>query len=156
VDGQGAISGSQGVCPVISVAAPLQPLCLRQLSGSEWWLNLEEWRLGLIIDEELHVISIPAGYRYNRASIPDALEFIVSKDDCGCPGPLAHDALCEYNGELLGSWSAHDWEPSCVPYHRFSPHEAADIFRAVMLEDGVDPDKAGIAYGAVKLFGRHW
>jgi hypothetical protein len=143
------------------------PLSLRQLNGTKWWLVLEDYTFRIYMDSNPLTIKVPAGYRYDRSSIPDCLEWIVSKDDLGAIGCLIHDVLysCDgvfSTGKVTSSWLKwyrfSDVNPptSCFPERKFSRREADDIFLAVMLKDKIKNWKAEIARLAVVWFARRW
>jgi len=139
---------------MISLAAPLKPLPVHQLAGTKWWLTLADYMVGLVIDEDLWTITVPAGYRFDRASIPTVAGVLVTKDSLGCVGPLVHDALYGCDGEPEPAMG--EYEPTCDPWRRFTRLEADQVFRAVMLEDNIKPWRARLAYWAVRLFARRW
>ena len=127
---------------MISVAAPLAPLYVHQMAGSKWWLTLYDYTYHLTVDDVPVAVTVPAGYRYDRSSIPDAVAWLVSKDDLGCVAPLLHDYLFARRGATY--------------VRTFTRPEANEAFRAVMLADRVRPWRATVAYWAVSLFSRRW
>lgn len=139
---------------MISVTTPVPWVAVRQLHGSRWWLLLADYTLPVLIDGAEYVMTIPAGYRYDRGSVPDAVAWIVSKDDLGCAGPLVHDALYANEG-IVGSVLSADY-PSCHPWRRFTRAEADELFYQVMIADRVKSWRASLAYWAVRLFARRW
>lgn len=139
---------------MISVISPLPRLPVHQLFGSKWWLLLADYTLPVLIDGAEFVLTIPAGYRYDRGSVPDAVAWIVSKDDLGCAGPLVHDALYVNEG-IVGSVMTADY-PACIPWRSFTRAETDELFHAVMLADKVSSWRARLAWAAVRLFARRW
>lgn len=150
---------------MISVVSPVPWVAVRQLHGSRWWLLLADYVLSVRIDGAEHVLTIPAGYRYDRGSVPDAVAWIVSKDDLGCAGPLVHDALYGYDGKpqeaapkvfLDGGQQQPRPQPWCEPWRHWTRAEADELFYQVMIADKVSPWRAKLAYWAVRLFARRW
>lgn len=65
-------------------------------TGPEWELQ-EEHKFSLCFDPE-RVYTIPAGYRYNKASVPPVLwsfPFYYTPDGTCSLGALEHDFLCD-------------------------------------------------------------
>jgi hypothetical protein len=129
--------------PVIRVLTPTDPW-LAQESGSKLWRLCESWQLWFSFDGVNHEITIPQGYLTDRATVPDVLAPLVSKDDLGVPGPLVHDALCLSRGNL---------RDHCYPPRTFTSDEAADLFLAICLADDVMPWRAKLAAFCVRTFG---
>lgn len=140
----------------ISVDAPLPYLMVHQLHGSKWWMTKEDYEYHLTINGMRCVVSVPAGYRYDRSSIPDALGWIVSKDDLGCIAPLLHDVMYDVNGVLGFFTIDKDTRPLCQPFRVFTREEADLCFKEVMLADKVKRWRATVAHWAVSAFGRRW
>ena len=151
---------------MIRVLAPLPSFWLEQQSGTCWWIIRRGGVLRVEIDGTVHEIGIPAGYRHNRASIPDVLEWIVSKDDCGTEAPPPHDGMYDEDGKLrflapalirsTGQTASPDPLPWCSPRHVFTREEADEIFYQVMVMDTGREFKAKLAWLALRWFGRRW
>lgn len=149
---------------MISVLGPLPMLAVRQLHGSKWFLTLEDYSFRIVVHASSgptsypygmpHIITIPAGYRFDRASIPTVAGIIVTKDSLGCLGPLLHDALYRCDGRLERAPLPN--EVKCSPYRYFTRAEADEAFREVMLADHIKPWRARLAYWAVRQFARRW
>jgi hypothetical protein len=82
----------------IEVITPLSWLAVSQLNGSKWWVVMEDYAITMKIDNILTAFFIPSGYRYDRATI--WWQGIITKDQLGCIGPLVHDMLCHYKGNV--------------------------------------------------------
>jgi len=111
---------------------------------------MEDYILTMMVDGVLTVLFIPAGYRYDRATI--WWQGLITKDHLGCIGPLIHDVLCFYKGRLPSRAAAlGDVDTAAItPWRSFTRFEADDIFKAVMLADRVKPWRAEVARFAVK------
>lgn len=95
-------------------------------------------------------LHIPAGFRWDGASVPHWVRSIIDNDDCGVAGGLSHDFLYLYGGRPpLGA---------IVPYSRSVTRAEADrLFLDVMKQEGVPWRIRWPAYYAVKAFGwRFW
>lgn len=140
----------------------LSPLYVHQMQGSRWWLTLYDYSVMVWIGDYSFTIFTPAGYRYDRSSIP--WEGVISKDSLGCIAPLIHDALYQCHGSpasrarysRIGQTIGNETHVRCEPERTFTRKEADEIFRAVMLADGVKPWRATVAYWAVRIFGGTW
>lgn len=135
----------------VRVREELKHLPVYQLRGSKWWVVLDDYVFPLELDGEPYDICVPSSYRYDRATI--WWEGLITKDSLGCKGPLVHDVICRYHGNLPLLDSAD--EPSIEPWRELSREDADQIFLAVMLSDQVRSWKAHMArqlVGAVTKF----
>jgi len=137
---------------------PLPGLAVRQLNGSQWWLTLQDYEVRLSIDGCPGMVTVPAGYRYNRASIPEATPaWIINRDDLGCVGPLVHDVLYNQRGDMAypppGTPRERAWS---WPIENYTRAQADGIFYALMIRNFVKPWRALLAYQMVRQFGRRW
>jgi hypothetical protein len=123
--------------------------------GTRLWVLMQDWRWEwLAPDAEVWRISIPAGWVWNLASIPWALEPIVGGDDqLGLACTLPHDVLHVFRGSLPGNW-LHHWhkgvwrvESRCVP----KTETDRCLFYEIALEDDVEPWRARLAWAGVSL-----
>ena len=134
----------------IEIITPLSWLSVRQLNGSKWWFVMEDYAITMLVDDILTAIFIPAGYRYDRATI--WWQGWITKDHLGCIGPLIHDILCHYKGNvpnesiITGSMDF----ANITPWRTFTRPEVDEIFQAVMLADRVVPWRAEVARFLVK------
>jgi len=139
----------------ITVIGFLPLLPVYQMHGSKWWVTLEDYRLTIAVDGSPHTFYVPAGYRYDRATI--WWQGVITKDHLGCIAPLIHDVLCTFKGKLPDApiVATSTDTPNVAPYRTFTRPEADNIFKAVMLADRVEPWRAELARFFVS-FGRNW
>lgn len=104
------------------------------------WLVVADYR----IHDEGCVLTIPAGFTLDLASIPRALWVVLSSIDLGLVGPLAHDFLY---------WREGATERDTWPPRRYTRHEADRLFCRLMKLEGVPVWKRSVAYRAVRVFG---
>ena len=139
----------------IEVIPPSSRLAVYQLNGSRWWFVIDDYVLTMFINGVLTTFFIPSGYRYDRATI--WWQGFITKDHLGCVGPLIHDVLCTYKGNIPNVAIASESIDTAhiSPWRSFTRPEADDIFYAVMLSDKVVPWRAFVAHKAVKV-GSNW
>lgn len=106
------------------------------------------WRLAqtFVRAQDGHVLTIPAPFDFDLASIPRLLWGWLACHELGILAPLVHDWL--YRG---GGAPTHG---SIVPPRSYTRTEADRLFLEHMREDGVGRMRATLAYTAVRLFGR--
>jgi len=138
----------------------LLELGVHQLHGTRWWLTLDDYRFRIVKHGVTHEILVPAGYRYDRSTIP--WELLISKDQLGCKGALVHDFLYGCKG-VVPTRSVAELTPStelgtgwCYPWTVFTREEADELFRVVMLADNVLPWRAWAAWATVRIIARRW
>ena len=114
----------------------------------EWFAeDAREWRR----------ISIPAGYRYDGASVPRKAWTLsgLTPDGLIRGAATIHDFIYDHRGDMpLGSceWAAGDrW--AVAPDVNFTRKEADKLFLQIMRESGVPERKCIMAYAAVRAFG---
>lgn len=90
-------------------------------------------------------ITIPAGFRFDLASIPRLFWREISPFELGIAAPLIHDFLYTTGGVV--------WQND-GSVAKFSKLEADNIFLALMRRDGVPAWKRTVAYKAVRWFGK--
>ena len=88
---------------------------------------------------------IPAGWRYDGASVPRVVRSLLDNDDLGTDGPCVHDWLYAHLGHVGDETARHR-----RPYTRA---ECDRLFDAFMRRDGVTPWKRRAAYAAVRVGG---
>lgn len=94
-------------------------------------------------------ITVPKGFRYDRASIPRVFWVVIDKDSLSNVAPLFHDLLYRFGGVLETKL--------VVPYRRFSRDEADNLFYELMGKCGVEEWRRSAAYEAVHTFAKsHW
>ena len=80
----------------------LLPPALRQVEGTRLWEFAEPYSVSLPPPHWPTRLEIPAGWRFDRASIPSIVPtWLISKDHLGCLGPAAHDAGYRCRGSFL-------------------------------------------------------
>lgn len=94
----------------------------------------------------LATIIAKSGFRFDRASIPRAFWWIISKDDLSNVPPLFHDLLYRFAGKLPKN--------HVDPYTIFTRDEADNLFKHLMERSGVSEWRTGLAFQAVKRFGK--
>lgn len=107
----------------------------------------EEWRL-----EATYVYAapgatfrLPAGFRFDLASVPRWLWWLIAPFELSITAPLVHDFLYRYAGDPPSG--------AVSPPTRFTRREADTLFRTTMAEEGVSPARRFVAFWAVRLFG---
>jgi hypothetical protein len=107
-----------------------------------WYIPHQGWHvtepLPIRVTEGL--LTIPAGFKSDLASIPKFLRIIPGFDcyECGIPGPVCHDAI--YQG-IVGRDLGID------------RRRADRILHTLMRCDGVGRVRSWIVWAAVRLFG---
>jgi len=91
------------------------------------------------------LVIIPRGFRWDLASVPRAVWWLISPNDLGLVGPLVHDWLYRCGGVVPA--------PHCEPPRHFSRAAADELLRELMARDGVAGWRRRFAYRAVRLFG---
>lgn len=91
-----------------------------------------------------HILTIPAGFTLNLASIPRPLWWLIASHELGLIGPLVHDFLYGCQGNP---------GPACDPEREFTRKEADRFFLETMKREGVKRLKRQAAYRAVRWFG---
>ena len=98
------------------------------------------------------VLRIPAGFRFDLASIPKILWNVIAPFELSVVAPLIHDAMYNFGGKFPDEYIAH-----AAKQKIFTRKEADIIFYNLMIEEQVGGLKSRIAYNAVRIFGRpHW
>jgi len=154
---------------MITVVTPLAPIHIEQQHATKWHVFRADYPIRLMIDGVLHTLIIPAGFRYDKSSIPDAAEILtlhwITKDKLGCHAPGGHDGLTRCKGcpfvepplvHSDGRQQQANPMPWCVPHRRFTRAEADGIFYQMMLLDEVTPSRALWAWRAVRWFAKRW
>ena len=94
-------------------------------------------------------ITVPRGFRYDRASIPRVFWILIDKDSLSNVAPLFHDLLYRHGGMLDTKL--------VTPYKRFKRDEADDLFYHLMGRCGVEEWRRTAAYEAVHRYAKsHW
>jgi hypothetical protein len=94
-------------------------------------------------------LAVPAGFFYDRSSIPQAAEWLINRDQLGSVAPLCHDVGYLYAGAPPPGW--------VIPARTFTRREVDDAFLDLLLFDGASRWRARLAWAAVRTFsGRFW
>lgn len=124
-----------------------QPLCI-------WDPPTEVWELisdYTISNEALGCkLFAFAGYRFDLATVPRPLRWIVSPYELGNLAPLFHDLMYEHQGKL-------PQQPVYIlPYRTFTRAEADELFLHHMEISGVRQWRRNLAFRVVRLLGGIW
>lgn len=94
-------------------------------------------------------ITVPAGFRFDLASVPRLLWPVVAPFELSIAAPLLHDFLYRFAGAPP--------EPAIEPPRRYARREADRLFRDVMAAEGVSAWRRHAAFLATRLLGgRSW
>lgn len=105
----------------------------------------EKFEKELIFEGKKEIVSIPAGFLTDFASVPEALWFWISPFGKHQEAALVHDCLYANKGTINGI------------ERRLSRKESDELFYQIMLADGVNKVKAKIMKLGVRLFGwKYW
>jgi hypothetical protein len=138
----------------------LTPLRDAQIAFGLWpwskgplWLLTEDWHFDVEVDGIIREFTIPAGYRFDKASIPSffwGFPFNYTPDGLCTVAALEHDFLCDI-------WAGgSEWLKKQLPEEKLIPVSAAAMHRHFynrLIESGVRPSKAKSMYVAVANFG---
>lgn len=134
-DGPVKVIGSELEAPVITYD-PLAP-------ADESWVLREDYKY---FDRETGVwIKVPAGFRFDLASVPRAVWSIIAPFELSIAAPLLHDFLYRHGGAPPRG--------TIRPYRAWTRAEADRLFRDVMAREGVPGWRRWAAYLAVRAFG---
>lgn len=123
----------QGLHPLVFPApsAPDPPIEQEFPDGSGWLLiSPVEWTIG----NTAHEIVVPAGFTHDKASVPQALQWLVGRTGRHTRAATVHDYLY--------------WKQDC------SPEQSDNLMLIAMKETGVIPVVRSLIYRAVRLGGR--
>jgi len=134
------------------------PPALRQVEGTRYWEFAEEYRVSLPPPKFPLRLVIPAGWRYDRSSIPPLIPgWLVSRDDLGTLAPAPHDAGYQVRGRFSG-----EPPPPLMPYVIDEAGAAVPIvvtratvdewFLLYLLRQRIPRWRAYGAYGAVRAW----
>jgi len=98
------------------------------------WLDDDEGLARLVEDFEWHGVRVPAGFVTDGCSVPTIGRFAIPKWGAGAKAGVIHDKL--------------------YVSHEKTKEESDDLFRALLLELGVEENEAWIMHTAVKLGGQ--
>jgi hypothetical protein len=92
-----------------------------------------------------HLITIPAGFYFDLASIPRPLWWLMAPFELSLAAPLLHDFLYRYKGNPPNG--------AVVPRRTYTRAEADALFKDVMHREGVSRWRRTLAYAAVRAAG---
>ena len=127
--------------PVVITASGLPAPILSYIEKEKLW-RLEET---YSYNHAGHQISVPAGYKFNLASIPRLFWFLIAPFELSIAAPLVHDYLYDYRGAPP--------DGSITPPKVYSRKETDRIFREIMVKEDVAGWRRFFAYWAVRWFG---
>lgn len=117
------------------------------------WLLTEDWDFEVESDGVIREFTIPAGYKFDKASVPSlfwGFPFNYTPDGLCTVAALEHDFLCDI-------WAGgSEWLRKRLPEDRLIPVPAKVMHRHFydrLLQSGVRPSKAKSMYVAVDNFG---
>lgn len=117
--------------------------------NGKWWTSEPYEYLWETSEGDHHLIAVPAGFRFDLASIPRIFWRLVAPFDLSLAAPLIHDFLYRHAGKLPGN--------AVIPWKAFSREESDAIFLRVMEQERVSKWRRVIAYKAVRACGwRVW
>jgi hypothetical protein len=127
--------------PVVIAASRLPAPIISYIEKEKLW-RLEET---YSYSHTGHQITVPAGYKFNLASVPRLFWFLIAPFELSIAAPLIHDFLYDYRGVPP--------DGSITPPKTYSRKEADGIFREIMEKENVVGWRRFFAYWAVRLFG---
>jgi hypothetical protein len=106
------------------------------------------WRLehAYVYQDGPRRITVPNGFEFDLSSVPRWFWFLIAPFELSLAAPLLHDFLYRYAGSPP--------EAAVVPPKAYSRLETDQLFRRVMVQEGVPSWRRTLAYWAVRLFGR--
>ena len=107
-----------------------------------YWEVLEDWSCAVFED---FVIEVPAGFRFDLASIPKPLWSVIGPHELGISPVLVHDWLYQHKGLVVENVAHAGYE--------FTRANSDLIFRLLMEAEGVPWLRRWAAWLAVRLFG---
>jgi hypothetical protein len=90
-------------------------------------------------------LTVPAGFRFDLASVPRLFWPLVAPFELSIAAPLLHDFLYRCAGELPAS--------AAEPPRRYARRDADRLFREVMEAEGVARWRRDAAWAAARLLG---
>ena len=105
------------------------------------WLLVDAWST----EVEGMTLTVPSGFRFDLASVPRPLWWLIAPFDCSIEAPLAHDALYRFRGQPPAGW--------LTPAGRLRRRDADRWFRLLMAREDVAGWRRVCAWLAVRLAG---
>ena len=132
----------------------LPPIYITRSKGKGWKTALD-FTVCVDVDDRHVVMTVPAGYEFDLASIPRMFWFIIAPFELSLAAPLVHDFLYEFTGCVNPCWIEEEGEwfvPSIV-----TRKNADDIFDQLMKRSLIKDWRRRAAYRAVRMFsGNIW
>lgn len=125
---------------------------LEQISSRIWELQRDWTRQFNPGRADEYSITVKAGSKYNRSSVPRVFWPIIGIDDLRNAPPLVHDLLYEYRGDLRRQMENPRMSGEVSPYRTFERKDADKLFLELMRAYGVGKVRSTLAYQAVKNF----
>ena len=91
-------------------------------------------------------ITVPAGFRFDLSSVPRLLWWLIAPFELSIVAPLLHDFLYESGGRPP--------DVSVDPPRTYTRAEVDRMFLEIMEAEDVAWWRRGLAYAAVRIFGR--
>jgi hypothetical protein len=122
------------------------PIVSSPLKSGEGQILVREFRWSERIDGHNVMIVVPPGFIWDGASIPRWAWSLIGSPFTGeyQQASLVHDALYD----LKSYWTDGQW---AKPTRKF----ADNLFRTMMIDDGVEEDKAILMWKVVRLTGKY-
>jgi len=91
------------------------------------------------------LITVPQGFRFDLASVPRIIWWLVSPFELSIVAPLVHDFLYLHKGDPPAG--------AIDPPRRYTRKASDQLFKRIMKKEGVGWWRWRIAYAAVRAFG---
>ena len=127
--------------PVVIAASGLPAPIISYIEAEGLWRLEEPYGYS----QAGHRITVPAGYKFDLASVPRIFWFLIAPFELSIAAPLIHDFLYDSKGDPPAG--------SIRPPKIFSRKEADGIFREIMEKENVAGWRRFFAYWAVRWFG---
>ncbi|MBN1351709.1 DUF1353 domain-containing protein [candidate division KSB1 bacterium] len=121
--------------------SPFPPVKVTYITEEDEWELVERYS----VQVSGYDFDIPEGFRFDLASIPRVVWWLIAPFELSLVAPLVHDFMYEYEGQVPSE--------SVEPDHIFERKEADDIFRELMKLEGVPEWRVILAYNATRWFG---
>lgn len=121
--------------------SPLPPPVLTYRGGRHWRLEAD-----YTYHDGPTAITVPAGFRFDLSSVPRLLWWLIAPFELSIVAPLLHDFLYESGGRPP--------DVSVDPPRTYTRAEVDRMFLEIMEAEDVAWWRRGLAYAAVRIFGR--